>query len=47
VVEMLREADMIEDGTEADAYMRVAAQRYRLLRTHEWSPEVLEQIRTK
>jgi hypothetical protein len=45
VVAMLLDADMIEDGTEADAYMRVAAQRYRLLRTHEWSPEVLERLR--
>src|SRR3954471_2046757 len=45
VVAMLREADMIGDGTDADAYARVAAQRYRLLRTHEWSPEVLERLR--
>ena len=45
VVSMLREADMIEDGTETDAYMRVANQRYRLLRTHEWSPAVLERLR--
>jgi hypothetical protein len=47
VVAMLKDADMIEDGTEADAFMRVAAQRYRLLRTHEWSPEVLERLRSK
>jgi len=45
VVAMLRDARMMEDGTEADAYMRVAAQRYRLLRTHDWSPEVLEQLK--
>jgi hypothetical protein len=47
VVEMLREADMIGDGTETDAYVRVAALRYRLLRTHEWTPEILEQLRSK
>jgi len=45
VVAMLREADMIGDGTEADAYMRVANERYRLLRTHEWSEDVLARVR--
>jgi hypothetical protein len=45
VVEMLREADMLGDGTEADAYLRVAAMRYRLLFTHEWSEAVLERLR--
>ena len=45
VVEMLREADMIGSGTEADAYMRVAAQRYRIMRTHEWSEEILARLR--
>jgi hypothetical protein len=47
VVEMLREADMIGSGTEADAYMRIAEERYRLLRTHEWSDEVIEKLRRK
>ncbi len=47
VVEMLREADMIGPGTEADAYMRIAEERYRLLRTHEWSDEVIEKLRRK
>jgi hypothetical protein len=45
VIEMLREAQMIGRGTDADAYMRVADERYRLMRTHEWSPEVLAHIR--
>ncbi|MEA2277079.1 MAG: hypothetical protein QOI62_3265 [Solirubrobacteraceae bacterium] len=45
VVEMLREADMIGGGSETDAYLRVAADRYRLMRTHEWSPDVLAQLR--
>ena len=45
VVEMLREADMIGTGTEADAYLRVARQRYRLMRTHEWSEDVLARVR--
>jgi hypothetical protein len=45
VVEMLREADMIGDGTETDAYLRVSKQRYRLMRTHEWSEDVLARVR--
>ena len=42
---MLREADMSATGTEADAYMRVANERYRLLRTHEWSEDVIARVR--
>jgi hypothetical protein len=45
VVEMLREAGMLGTGTEADGYMRVAEQRYRLLRSHEWSEDVLARLR--
>jgi hypothetical protein len=44
VVEMLREADLIGDGTEAEAYMRIAAERYRLLRTHRWDDEVIQRV---
>jgi hypothetical protein len=45
VVAMLREAEMIGDGTETDGYMRVSDERYRLLRTHEWSEDVLARMR--
>ena len=46
VAGMLDAADFVSPGeTEADAYMRVAAQRYALLRTHDWTPEVLERLR--
>ena len=45
VVEMLHEADLVGEQTETEAYMRVAAERYRLLRTHEWSEEVLERLK--
>jgi hypothetical protein len=41
VVAMLREADLIADGTETEAYMRVACKRYQLMRTHEWSEEIV------
>jgi hypothetical protein len=45
VVTMLREAGMLGDGTAADAYLRVAAQRYRIMRTHDWSEEILARLR--
>lgn len=45
VVRMLRDAGMIGAGTETDAYLRVGRERYRLLRTHEWSDEIVEQLR--
>ena len=48
VVELLRAGDLIaEDETETEAYMRVADDRYRVLRTHEWSDEVLDQLRRR
>jgi hypothetical protein len=45
VVRMLHAADLIGSGTDAEAYMRVASQRYRLMRTHEWNGEVIERLR--
>ena len=46
VVEMLSAGELIErDETETDAYLRISAMRYRALRTHEWSDEVLEELR--
>ncbi len=46
VVELLAAGDLIHrDETETDAYLRVAGDRYRALRTHDWSDEVLEQLR--
>jgi hypothetical protein len=45
VVAMLREADLIGERTETEAYMRVAGERYRLMRTHEWNDEVIERLR--
>ncbi|PZS15145.1 MAG: chromosome partitioning protein ParB [Solirubrobacterales bacterium] len=44
VVEMLREADLIGSRTETEAYMRVSAERYRLMRTHRWDPEVIQRL---
>jgi hypothetical protein len=46
VVELLRAGDLIAEGeTETEGYMRVAADRYRVLRTHDWSDDVLDQLR--
>jgi hypothetical protein len=45
VVRMMRAADLIGSRTEAEAYMRVASERYRLIRTHEWNEEIIERLR--
>jgi len=45
VIESLREADLIGTSTEAEAYGRVARDRYMLLRTHDWGDDVLDRLR--
>ena len=45
VVKMLREADLLGSGTDAEAYLRVATERYRLLLTHEWSDDIISRLR--
>jgi hypothetical protein len=47
VVRMLTEAGLIGRRTDAEAYLRVASERYRLMRTHEWNDEVIERLREK
>ena len=44
VVAMLREAGLAAGCTDTEAYMNIAAERYRLLRTHEWNDDVLRQV---
>jgi hypothetical protein len=44
VVAMLREAHLVDDCTETEAYLSVAAERYRLLRTHDWNEDVLQRV---
>jgi hypothetical protein len=45
VVETLREGDFVKPSeTDADAYMRVVSARYELLRTHEWSGDILDRL---
>lgn len=45
VVRMLRQAAMIDTQTEAEAYMWVSAERYRLIRTHRWDDDVITALR--
>ena len=45
VVRMLREADLLGDRTETEAYLAVAAERYRLIRTHDWNDDVIQRLR--
>ncbi len=45
VVRMLRQAGMIETQTEAEAYMWVACERYRLIKNHRWDDEVISAVR--
>jgi hypothetical protein len=44
VVAMLREAGLVDGRTETEAYLGVAAERYRLLRTHDWNEDVLQRV---
>ena len=41
VVTMVRQAGMIDTQTEAEAYLWVIAERYRLIRSHRWDDEVI------
>jgi hypothetical protein len=45
IVAMLREAGLLGSGTEAEAYLRVSGERYRLLRTHTWNEEIIERVK--
>jgi len=46
VLELISDAGLKgEDETEADAYMRVAGERYRLIREHLWDREIMNQIK--
>ncbi|MCO1581851.1 chromosome partitioning protein ParB [Crossiella sp. SN42] len=47
VVSMLRQADLVGERTEAEAYLVVSGERYRLIRTHQWSDEVVNALRDR
>jgi hypothetical protein len=44
VIAMLREAELIGNQTDTEAYMRVSGERYRLLRTHRWDEDVIQSV---
>jgi hypothetical protein len=46
VVALLREAGLLRSGeTETDGYARLSAERYRLMRTQEWTDDVVDRLR--
>lgn len=46
IVDMIAAAGMVEEGeTETDAYMRIVGHRYHMMRTHDWSEEILARLR--
>ncbi|MCP2259579.1 ParB-like nuclease domain-containing protein [Streptoalloteichus tenebrarius] len=45
VVRMLEQADLVGQRTEAEAYLWVIGERYRLIRTHRWDEEVIDALR--
>jgi len=45
VVRMLKAAELVGDRTDAEAYLRVARERHRLMRTQDWSDEVIAALR--
>src|SRR5262249_60407497 len=45
VLRMLHAADLVGGCTDAEAYMGIARERYRLMRTHEWNDAVIEELK--
>jgi hypothetical protein len=46
VVRMVRAAGLIGRRSQAEAYLQVARERYRLIRTHEWSEDIVNRLRS-
>lgn len=46
-VRLLRETGLHPGGSDAEAYLRLSAERYRLLRSHEWRPDVIDRLRAE
>ncbi|SHG35638.1 ParB N-terminal domain-containing protein [Streptoalloteichus hindustanus] len=45
VVRMLTQADLVGRRTDAEAYLWVIGERYRLIRTHRWDDEIINALR--
>lgn len=44
-VDLLRQTGLLTGGTETEAYLRLSAERYRLLRSHSWDDATVERLR--
>lgn len=44
VVSMARAAGIMESSTDAEVYLFVACERYRLVRKHVWTPEIISEV---
>jgi hypothetical protein len=44
VIGMIASAGLMGTGTPTEAYLRIARERYRLMRTHEWNDEVISRL---
>lgn len=44
VVSMARDAGIMASSTDAEIYLFVACERYRLVRRHVWSPEIIDEV---
>ncbi|WP_336671887.1 chromosome partitioning protein ParB [Tsukamurella sp. USMM236] len=44
VIEMARAAGIMESSTDAEVYLFVACERYRLVRKHVWTPEIISEV---
>ncbi|MCD5418958.1 chromosome partitioning protein ParB [Rhodococcus pyridinivorans] len=47
VVAMAREAEMLRSRTDAEVYLWIASERYRLVRRHVWSEEIVDELRSR
>ncbi|MET9328913.1 ParB N-terminal domain-containing protein [Tsukamurella sp. NPDC003166] len=44
VIELARAAGIMESSTDAEVYLFVACERYRLVRKHVWTPEIIDEV---
>ncbi len=47
VVAMMHQADLVGKSTETEAYLRVARERYRLMRAHEWNDDIMRRLASR
>lgn len=47
VVRMVRNADMLPEHTDAEAYLWIARERYRLVRRHMWNDDIVSELRDR